>query len=608
MSVFDRYEGKTPSRETCEAIADAFTKSPARDPTSRSDEKKTKGNTSVTVCLKGEVPPDLRHVTPIDTIHVTPSNPPVSQSHLKGVGFYGGAFRGAALRDAVGDVAYFPKPDGGDEICDDDNNNDTQYPVPSTTRYPVPDTLDSSLYGTDYVEGGAHGFSTERATWSQEHERLGREPSSAPISTLHKSKRETSLPLFTSEHTSGGVSVPKEDVSRWQPTGTSVFVGETADDATPALARQRASPSPSPSPPVPVPYLPEQPALLASETIGKMDRLGSFRSDTPNSEPDSFGNAHNVTDVNSNGRNGLRVKMRHGAVPPGSLDVDSPLGDGAYAPGVTLDSLVNKCDDDLTAALAFGACTGRWIPLENRDDTDKVGDALGDSRPYGQLVVGPSPAETAAMVAGAVSELGDGETHPVTWKQIKTWFENRRMTQKRIKEGSARPSRRNTSKNGTKDEPECDAVDDILDTLKVPKKEKAPQPTRGKGKPPSAPSTRKNSTDAPPTARRSSRVSMDETRFDAGGRQPHGVKRKNAFEKPKQEFKQPWGRGARDGDVRLEQEAVLSESDEAAAAAAAAAEHLRATDTRWGDQGHGNALTREMSWADIHDALTMASR
>ena len=145
MSVFDRYEGKTPSRETCEAIADAFTKSPARDPTSRSDEKKTKGNTSVTVCLKGEVPPDLRHVTPIDTIHVTPSNPPVSQSHLKGVGFYGGAFRGAALRDAVGDVAYFPKPDGGDEICDDDNNNDTQYPVPSTTRYPVPDTLDSSL-------------------------------------------------------------------------------------------------------------------------------------------------------------------------------------------------------------------------------------------------------------------------------------------------------------------------------------------------------------------------------------------------------------------------------------------------------------------------------
>ena len=46
------------------------------------------------------------------------------------------------------------------------------------------------------------------------------------------------------------------------------------------------------------------------------------------------------------------------------------------------------------------------------------------------------------MVVSAAEELGDGEEHPVTWKQIKTWFENRRMTQKRIKEGNARPPRR----------------------------------------------------------------------------------------------------------------------------------------------------------------------
>jgi hypothetical protein len=38
--------------------------------------------------------------------------------------------------------------------------------------------------------------------------------------------------------------------------------------------------------------------------------------------------------------------------------------------------------------------------------------------------------------------LGDGEAHPVAWKQIKTWFENRRMTQKRIREGTAPVRRR----------------------------------------------------------------------------------------------------------------------------------------------------------------------
>ena len=42
------------------------------------------------------------------------------------------------------------------------------------------------------------------------------------------------------------------------------------------------------------------------------------------------------------------------------------------------------------------------------------------------------------MIASATAELGDGEKHPVQWKQIKTWFENRRMTQKGLaREGSA---------------------------------------------------------------------------------------------------------------------------------------------------------------------------
>jgi hypothetical protein len=43
---------------------------------------------------------------------------------------------------------------------------------------------------------------------------------------------------------------------------------------------------------------------------------------------------------------------------------------------------------------------------------------------------------------------------------------------------------------------------------------------------------------------------------------------------------------------------------DAAAAAAAAAEDLRSRDTSWGEPT--SALTREMSWADIHDALAGA--
>jgi hypothetical protein len=45
---------------------------------------------------------------------------------------------------------------------------------------------------------------------------------------------------------------------------------------------------------------------------------------------------------------------------------------------------------------------------------------------------------------------------------------------------------------------------------------------------------------------------------------------------------------------------------DAAAAAAAAAEDLRSRDTSWGEPT--SALTREMSWADIHDALAGAER
>ena len=211
----------------------------------------------------------------------------------------------------------------------------------------------------------------------------------------------------------------------------------------------------------------------------------------------------------------------------------------------------------------------------------------------------PSAAENAAMVAGAVSELGDGETHPVTWKQIKTWFENRRMTQKRIKEGAARPSRRYVpSRLGDEKERRRSADDSV--------RESDASGAAGRGTARGAPGTQARKSDTirgkkagtptqtlantPPTAPRTSRASLDETRFDSGGRVPHGVKRK-----------MPNGQ-------------TLPVSGSPAAAVATATERLRDDDGTWGrpnpqpSSAEPSALTREMSWAEIHDALNKAGR
>jgi hypothetical protein len=63
----------------------------------------------------------------------------------------------------------------------------------------------------------------------------------------------------------------QRDVAAWQPVGTSLYIGERAETATPTRARRVSSPSPSPPPPDPapaVPFLPETPNVLASEENG----------------------------------------------------------------------------------------------------------------------------------------------------------------------------------------------------------------------------------------------------------------------------------------------------------------------------------------------------
>jgi hypothetical protein len=155
------------------------------------------------------------------------------------------------------------------------------------------------------------------------------------------------------------------------------------------------------------------------------------------------------------------------------------------------------------------------------------------------------------------------------------------MTQKRIKEGNARPPRRNAGADADAD---------------------AAKNANARGKPPRLSGLKNRvapdaggSKDAfhsdPPPARRS----LDETRRDATARPGAKRARTDASGAP--------------AALRLPARRSLDldrSTLDAAAAAAAAAEDLRARDAGWGEPT--SALTREMSWADIHDALAGAER
>ena len=459
----------------------------------------------------------------------------------------------------------------------------------------------------------------------------------------------------------------QKDVAAWQPVGTSLYVGERAETATPTRARRVSSPSPSPPPPDPapaVPFLPETPNVLASEENG-VDAAplaagpGSFfpgpgADDDPVWSGSELAGAENRASALAETRHARDDENReseiHGGrfvnasiatiASRGAIVDDDRAGLGvaglsaglessrvAYAPGVSLEALVREKDDDLAAALALGARTGRWVPLAGGDGAEPRDDG-GDGAAAGGSRLASSSAAQAAMVVSAAEELGDGEAHPVTWKQIKTWFENRRMTQKRIKEGNARPPRRNNNAGthvaGADESADARAAKKANDRGKPPR----PSPsgkTRSFAKGGGASSSKGASkhergfaktndrfrderheealsfardADAdPPAARRS----LDKTRFDATARP--GAKRARTDASVISLQKKPLGLSARRS---LETDRLELDRFDAAAAAAAAAEDLRARDASWGEPT--SALTREMSWADIHDALAGAER
>jgi hypothetical protein len=642
VSVFERFDGKTPSRGVCDAIARAFTRSPVRDPTRRA-------LAAVDDDLAAAAPPPAAGVLlPGDA--ATTDNPCAVNA---GFGLFAPSpFRGAAWRaaadaaDGGAATAANGRGDGGANAFESDDA--TRLPAPET-KYPyvvapVP-VVDASLSS---LPTHAKTHPDEKNAFEEFFEESAEEAPEEAWADAVADARDT-RDLFAAARNRAF----QRDVAAWQPVGTSLYIGERAETATPTRARRVSSPSPSPPLPDPapaVPFLPETPNVLASEENGGglaaplaagasfFPRPGVFPDDPAWSGSELAGaenrasaladarDAGDDEDLESDGGRSVDASIltiaSRGAI--GALETRAGLGvaglsallgsSRAYAPGVSLEALVREKDDNLAAALALGARTGRWVPLTGGADDAEPRDDGGDGA-AAFTHVAPSSAAQAAMVASAAEELGDGEAHPVTWKQIKTWFENRRMTQKRIKEGNARPPRRN-SNAGT----HVAGADESADARAAKKaNDRAPPPrpprsgkTRSSAKGGGVSSSKGASkhergvandrderhafsfardTDAdPPAARRS----LDETRFDATARP--GAKRARTGASGK-----PLGLSARRS---LEMDRLEMDRFDAAAAAAAAAEDLRSRDTSWGEPT--SALTREMSWADIHDALAGA--
>ena len=639
VSVFDRFDGKTPSRGVCDAIARAFTRSPVRDPTRRAlarerpdDALAIKTRAAAPVAATPTFPKTPRVLLPgADIGDCPPHADPVDAGALS---LARSPFRGAAWRDAAGARATFEThsrgafEDGGAalggrfQVCSgteitaraDSAEASRASDEPEVgLAFFAPATNASEDVWADAVADAPEALAAAAASEG------GDEDETRDGETLTRAQSAIlSLPPAGAE-LEGGSSLDALvgnasrlarleralDVAAWQTVGTSLYVGERAETATPPRARRASSPSPSPSPPPPdpapgEPFLPETRGVLASETNGVT------AAEPPVAEagaslfprPDDAGEASDADaasrDRDREGDEAPETSIRGAPVSSRRVVVvDFPEGEPsrfagiaapspAYAPGVSLEALVREKDDDLAAALALGARTGRWVPLAAAGGEAQA--RTGNGSKNDDAAAGtdaPSSSAQAAMVVSAAEELGDGEEHPVTWKQIKTWFENRRMTQKRIKEGNARPPRRAAG---------ADADADAAKNANARGKPPRPPALKNRAAPDAGGSKDAFHSDPPPARR-----SLDETRRDATARPGAKRARTDASSAP--------------AALRLPARRSLDldrSTLDAAAAAAAAAEDLRARDAGWGKPP--SALTREMSWADIHDALAGAER
>ena len=240
---------------------------------------------------------------------------------------------------------------------------------------------------------------------------------------------------------------------------------------------------------------------------------------------------------------------------------DSSDGDSDVDPFWTSQFQID--DLELASALALGGVDGRWVPL----DVLRAMTTTTTTRPFAvEDDERQRENDRNESLASAVEELGDGEAHPVTWKQIKTWFENRRMTQKRMREGT-RPVRRNNANAasaGSPTEPAAPAGPGAPggEPATAAAAAAAPAKTRSHKKKPPAANASAGTADASAATR--TPLAADVAK--------HGVKRSASRRKL------PASR-------RAPATANETETESAAAAAAGEAEH--------------SELTRAMSWADI---------
>ena len=684
VSVFERFNGKTPSRDVCDDIARAFTRSPVRDPTRRAlapgpDDERAKGAAPPVAAAREDFAGSSSApatASPSRVLLPDPAEPlrsAVPAESADGLPLASSPFRGAAWRDAARARARLsargredgePRGSfGGSFGGGEAGALDPPVSDPPTRAEAHPDEglaffapaeapeevwADAVADATgESADGSSRGDETKSLLSRVLNPRLDAERRGGA------SRTPSRLDAFVGSASRLERLERALDVAAWQPVGTSLYVGERAETATPPRTRRVSSPSPPPpaADPAPAaPYLPETPGVLASEDNG-VERIASERrgaSFFPRPEPDDetlnpawsgsergagesfasgaagaardeapeFGGGALSTSFRGAARGAVvdddRARLGFAGLPLAAALAPSP----AYAPGVSLEDLVREKDDDLSAALALGARTGRWLPLA----------AAGGGGPEPGTAA-PSSAAQAAMVASAAEELGDGEAHPVTWKQIKTWFENRRMTQKRIKEGIARPPRRNnTERHDARPAPE------------PPFATVAKGEARHRGKSPRAPVSKTRATPAGGVS--ASKRSKSPERGFVNGRDEHGSlvafargadavwdlspppSRRSLDETRRDATARPGAKRARTdaGGSRLVSKKPTSSlrvparrsldldraSLDAAAAAAAAAEDLRLRDAAWGEPA--SALTREMSWADIYEALAGAER
>ena len=267
VSVFDRFDGKTPSRGVCDAIARAFTRSPVRDPTRRAlarerpdDALAIKTRAAAPVAATPTFPKTPRVLLPgADIGDCPPHADPVDAGALS---LARSPFRGAAWRDAAGARATFEThsrgafEDGGAALGG-------RFQVCSGTEITARADSAEASRASDEPEVGLAFFApatnAPEDVWADAvadaPEALaaaaasegGDEDETRDGETLTRAQSAIlSLPPAGAE-LEGGSSLDALvgnasrlarleralDVAAWQTVGTSLYVGERAETATP---------------------------------------------------------------------------------------------------------------------------------------------------------------------------------------------------------------------------------------------------------------------------------------------------------------------------------------------------------------------------------------